>query len=65
MGHDISVHRGFYRLPSATLQLAKVSKLLNAVETGNLTANETLDTLSGQSSINVNCVENVRCLCFV
>ena len=58
MGHDISVHREFSRLPSATLQLAKVSKLLNAVETGNLTANETLDTLSGQSSINVNCVEN-------
>ena len=32
--HDISVHREFYRLPEQTLQVAKVSKLLNAMERG-------------------------------
>jgi len=36
MGHSIHVHEDFYRLPSHTLELAKVSKLLMAVEGGNL-----------------------------
>ena len=49
MGHDINVHREFYRLPSSTLHLAKVSKLLNAVERGNMDimaspSNDTRDT---------------------
>jgi hypothetical protein len=35
MGHDIRVHREYYRLPENTLQLAKVSKLLFALEKGN------------------------------
>ena len=30
MGHDIEVHKSFYRLPEETLQTAKVSKLLLA-----------------------------------
>ncbi|KAJ8389499.1 hypothetical protein AAFF_G00118890, partial [Aldrovandia affinis] len=34
LGHDIRVHREFYRLPEKTLQLAKVSKLLLALEQG-------------------------------
>ena len=34
MGHDIRVHRQFYRLPEGTLQLAKISKLLLALEQG-------------------------------
>lgn len=34
MGHDIRVHREFYRLPEQTLQLTKVSKLLLAMERG-------------------------------
>ncbi|XP_073343322.1 uncharacterized protein [Pagrus major] len=34
LGHDIRVHREFYRLPEKTLQLAKVSKLLMALEQG-------------------------------
>lgn len=34
MGHDIAVHRQFYRLPEETTQLAKVSKLLMAMEKG-------------------------------
>lgn len=36
LGHDIRVHREFCRLPESTLQLAKVSKLLMAMEKGQL-----------------------------
>ena len=35
MGHDVSVHRQYYRLQDSTLELAKVSKLLLAVDEGN------------------------------
>ena len=34
MGHDIAVHREYYRLQESTLELAKVSKLLLAVDEG-------------------------------
>ncbi|CAJ1081294.1 hypothetical protein F2P79_020338 [Xyrichtys novacula] len=34
LGHDIRVHRQFYRLPEGTLQLAKISKVLMALEQG-------------------------------
>ncbi|XP_076128614.1 uncharacterized protein LOC143117439 isoform X1 [Alosa pseudoharengus] len=34
LGHNIAVHRKFYRLPEGTLQLAKVSKVLMAMERG-------------------------------
>lgn len=34
LGHDIRVHREFYRLPEATVQVAKVSKLLLMMESG-------------------------------
>ncbi len=34
LGHDIRVHRQFYRLPEGTLQLAKISKVLMALERG-------------------------------
>ncbi|XP_014823286.1 PREDICTED: uncharacterized protein LOC106903805 [Poecilia mexicana] len=34
MGHDIEVHREFYRLPEETLQVAKVSRLLFALQGG-------------------------------
>ena len=34
MGHDIRVHREFYRLPQSTMQLAKVSKVLLTMEQG-------------------------------
>ena len=37
LGHDINVHREFYRLPEQTLQVAKLSKLLIAVEHGETT----------------------------
>ncbi|XP_073781211.1 uncharacterized protein isoform X2 [Danio rerio] len=34
MGHDIYVHREFYRLPEETLQMAKVSRILFALQSG-------------------------------
>lgn len=36
LGHDMRVHREFYRLPEGTLQLAKISKVLLALEKGRL-----------------------------
>ena len=36
LGHDIRIHREYYRLPEKTLQLAKISKLLMALEQGRL-----------------------------
>ncbi|XP_048853094.1 uncharacterized protein LOC125721136 isoform X6 [Brienomyrus brachyistius] len=36
LGHDIRIHREFYRLPEKTLQLAKISKVLMALEQGRL-----------------------------
>lgn len=38
MGHDIRVHRDFYRLPVPTTQLAKISKLLLSMERGQLSS---------------------------
>lgn len=37
LGHDMRVHREYYRLPEGTLQLAKMSKVLMAMERGTLT----------------------------
>ncbi|XP_073703962.1 uncharacterized protein [Garra rufa] len=37
LGHDIRIHRQYYRLPEGTLQLAKMSKVLMAMEKGTLT----------------------------
>ena len=34
LGHDVRVHREFYRLPEATMQVAKISKLLMTMEQG-------------------------------
>ncbi|KTG34020.1 hypothetical protein cypCar_00030126 [Cyprinus carpio] len=36
LGHDIRVHQQYYQLPEGTLQLAKISKSLMAVERGQL-----------------------------
>lgn len=36
MGHDIRVHRRFYRLSSEPMQLAKISKVLINMERGNI-----------------------------
>lgn len=40
MGHDIRIHREHYRLPSSTMQVAKVSKLLIAMEKGTLSVED-------------------------
>ena len=34
LGHDIRVHREYYRLHESTIEIAKVSKLLLAVDSG-------------------------------
>ena len=36
LGHDIKVHRDFYRLPEDTLQIAKCGKLLMLMDKGNV-----------------------------
>ncbi|XP_056003954.1 uncharacterized protein LOC125662207 isoform X6 [Ostrea edulis] len=36
MGHDITVHRSFYRLPQETLQVAKMGRLLTALNNGSI-----------------------------
>ena len=36
LGHDVRIHRKFYRLHHSTTELARVSKLLLAVDSGNL-----------------------------
>jgi len=36
MGHDLKIHREFYRLPDAIVQTAKVAKILIAMEQGNI-----------------------------
>ncbi|XP_026134601.1 uncharacterized protein LOC113112899 isoform X3 [Carassius auratus] len=55
LGHDVRVHRQFYRLPEGTLQLAKISKVLMALDQGRLAEfkGKTLD------DINIDPEENV------
>ena len=46
MGHDIRVHREFYRLPEETLQIAKMGKLLMGLNRGITSyAGKTLDEI--------------------
>ncbi|KAF7641687.1 hypothetical protein LDENG_00274820 [Lucifuga dentata] len=49
LGHDIRVHREYYRLPHSTVQVAKISKLLMAMERGNMTnlQGKSLDQIGG------------------
>lgn len=48
MGHSIKVHREFYRLQSSVLEMAKVGKLLCAIDNGdaNTFANKTLSQIT-------------------
>jgi hypothetical protein len=48
LGHDITIHRDFYRLHESTLELAKVRKLLLAVDCGNI------KNLAGKSLKDIN-----------
>ncbi|KAL6479743.1 hypothetical protein MHYP_G00107760 [Metynnis hypsauchen] len=54
LGHDIRVHREYYRLPEATTQLAKISKLLLAMEKGCLPdlQGKSLDEIEIEDEIN-------------
>ncbi|WAR31628.1 hypothetical protein MAR_034170, partial [Mya arenaria] len=47
LGHDVRIHREFYRLPEDTIQLAKISKLLVELESGKIQNHEgkTLDEI--------------------
>lgn len=48
MGHDLSVHREYYRLPESTLEeVAKVAKILHCINEGKLSSvkDSTLDEL--------------------
>ncbi|XDV21744.1 hypothetical protein PO909_026768 [Leuciscus waleckii] len=53
LGHDIRVHREYYRLPEATTQLAKISKLLLALEKGTLAnlQGETLEEIEIEDNL--------------
>ncbi|XP_052406655.1 uncharacterized protein LOC127952310 [Carassius gibelio] len=55
LGHDIRVHRDYYRLPEATTQLAKISKLLLAMEKGCLPnlQGKSLDDIEIEDEINM------------
>ncbi|XP_067311201.1 uncharacterized protein [Pseudorasbora parva] len=57
LGHDIRVHRQFYRLPEGTLQLAKISKILMALEQGRLSE------FKGKSLDDINIAPNETILC--
>jgi hypothetical protein len=50
LGHDIDIHRSFYRLPQSTIQVAKMGKLLTAVNDGTIAkySGLTLDEISLQ-----------------
>jgi hypothetical protein len=48
LGHDVRVHREFYRLHESTVELAKISKLLFAVDHGSI------DQLAGKSLADLN-----------
>jgi hypothetical protein len=47
LGHDIRIHRNFYRLPNEVIQTAKVSRILLALEKGNISkySGKTLDEI--------------------
>lgn len=49
LGHDIRVHRDYYRLPDATVQVAKIFKILLALEKGTVAdlQGKSLDEIQG------------------
>lgn len=64
LGHDIRVHRDHYRLPEATIQLAKISKLLLAMDKGCLGSiqGKSLDEIQIEGILHINC--KMCCSCF-
>lgn len=63
LGHDVRVHREFYRMPQETLQVAKVSKLLLAMEKGVLSEQrgKSLDEIEVEVNEGISSV--VPCIC--
>ena len=59
MGHDIRIHREYYRLPEDTLQLVKVSKFLINLEKGNR------QHFKGKSLDDIDVVADGMCLCLL
>ncbi|XP_048012485.1 uncharacterized protein LOC125245782 isoform X3 [Megalobrama amblycephala] len=57
LGQDIRVHCQFYRLPEGTLQLAKISKILMALEQGRLSE------FKGKTLDDINIAPNETILC--
>ena len=59
MGHDLSVHREYYRLRESTVELTKVSRLLLAIDEGNMskfTGKKLSDiTVEGESITKFSC----------
>ena len=55
LGHDIRVHRDFYRLHHSTIEIAKVSKLLLAVDKGETSkwAGKTLEEIDINGECNL------------
>ncbi|XP_056611303.1 uncharacterized protein LOC130427704 isoform X2 [Triplophysa dalaica] len=55
LGHDIRVHRDYYRLPDATIEIAKISKLLLAMEKGTLASfkGKSLDEIEIEDEIDL------------
>jgi len=53
LGHDIRVHREYYRLHDSTIELAKVGKLLYTVDEGKTTqwAGKSLDEIDLNSGL--------------
>ncbi|XP_077429564.1 uncharacterized protein LOC144056525 [Vanacampus margaritifer] len=60
LGHDIRVHRDFYRLPVPTMQLAKISKLLLSIEKGELSGlqGKSLDEIEIEDNLSFSENEN-------
>ena len=54
LGHDIAVHRDYYRLHEHTIELSKVSRLLLAVDEGNAAkwAGKKLDDIALEGMLN-------------
>lgn len=46
MGHDINIHRQYYRLPEETLQVARISKLFLAIDNGSTICGKTLASIT-------------------
>lgn len=53
MGHDIRIHRQYYRLPQGTLETAKVSKVLHLINSGKISkvAGADLDDIDVQTLV--------------